>query len=58
MGVDPVPARHSVGAPGGVVALAFVAPPVIKLKYPAMIIVILIGVGAMIYSGGDRLDQG
>ena len=31
-------------------ALAFFAPPVIKLKDPAMIIVILIGVVAMIYS--------
>ena len=32
------------------VALAFFAPPAIKLKDPAMIIVILIGVAAMIYS--------
>ncbi|MEO7742542.1 MAG: hypothetical protein ABIR98_06385 [Usitatibacter sp.] len=31
-------------------ALAFFAPPVIKLKDPAMTIVILIGVAAMIYS--------
>jgi hypothetical protein len=31
-------------------ALAFFAPPVIKLKEPAMIVVILIGVVAMIYS--------
>jgi len=31
-------------------ALAFFAPPVIKLKEPAMIIVILIGVGAMVYN--------
>ncbi len=31
-------------------ALAFFAPPVIKLKDPAMIIVILIGVAAMVYS--------
>ena len=31
-------------------ALAFFAPPAIKLKDPAMIIVILIGVAAMIYS--------
>jgi 4-hydroxybenzoate polyprenyltransferase len=31
-------------------ALAFFAPPVIKLKDPAMIVVILIGVAAMIYS--------
>ena len=31
-------------------ALAFFAPPVIKLKEPAMIVVILIGVAAMIYS--------
>ncbi len=35
---------------GVTVALAFFAPPVIKLKDPAMIIVILIGVAAMIYS--------
>jgi formate hydrogenlyase subunit 3/multisubunit Na+/H+ antiporter MnhD subunit len=32
------------------VALAFFAPPVVKLKDPAMIIVILIGVAAMVYS--------
>jgi 4-hydroxybenzoate polyprenyltransferase len=31
-------------------ALAFFAPPVIKLKEPAMIIVILIGVAAMVYN--------
>lgn len=31
-------------------AIAFFAPPVIKLKDPAMIIVILIGVVAMVYS--------
>ena len=31
-------------------ALAFFAPPVVKLKDPAMIIVILIGVAAMVYS--------
>jgi len=31
-------------------ALAFFAPPVLKLKEPAMIVVILIGVVAMIYS--------
>ena len=31
-------------------ALAFFAPPAIKLKDPAMIIVILIGVAAMVYS--------
>jgi len=31
-------------------ALAFFAPPVIKLRDPAMIIVILIGVAAMVYS--------
>jgi hypothetical protein len=33
-----------------IMVVAFFAPPVIKLKDPAMIIVILIGVGAMIYS--------
>jgi hypothetical protein len=31
-------------------ALAFLAPPIVKLKDPAMIIVILIGVAAMVYS--------
>lgn len=31
-------------------ALAFYAVPAIKLKDPAMIVVILIGVGAMVYS--------
>lgn len=31
-------------------ALAFFAPPAIKLKDPAMIIIILIGVAAMIYN--------
>lgn len=31
-------------------ALAFFAPPVLKLKEPAMIVVIAIGVAAMIYS--------
>jgi hypothetical protein len=31
-------------------ALAFFAPPVVKLKDPAMIIVILIGVAGMVYS--------
>ncbi len=33
-----------------IMALAFFAPPVIKLKDPAMIIVILIGVAAMVYN--------
>jgi hypothetical protein len=32
------------------VAVAFFAPPVIKLKDPAMIIIMLIGVAAMIYN--------
>jgi len=31
-------------------ALSFFAPPAIKLKDPAMIIVLLIGVAAMIYN--------
>jgi formate hydrogenlyase subunit 3/multisubunit Na+/H+ antiporter MnhD subunit len=31
-------------------ALVFFAPPVFKLKDPSMIVVILIGVAAMIYS--------
>lgn len=33
-----------------IMVLAFFAPPAIKLKDPAMIIIILIGVAAMIYS--------
>jgi hypothetical protein len=32
------------------VAIAFFAVPVIKLKDPALLIVILIGVGAMVYN--------
>ncbi len=31
-------------------AVAFFAPPIIKLKDPALIIIILIGVAAMVYS--------
>lgn len=31
-------------------AIAFFLPPVLKLKEPAMIIVILIGVAAMVYN--------
>ncbi len=31
-------------------AIAFFLPPVLKLKNPAMIIVILIGVAAMVYN--------
>lgn len=31
-------------------ALAFFAPPAVKLKDPAMIIVLLIGVAAMVYN--------
>lgn len=31
-------------------ALAFFAPPVIKLKEPGLVIVILIGVAAMVYN--------
>ena len=31
-------------------ALAFFAPPIVKLRDPAMTIIILIGVAAMIYS--------
>ncbi len=33
-----------------VMALAFYAVPVVKLKDPAMIVVLIIGVAAMIYS--------
>jgi heme/copper-type cytochrome/quinol oxidase subunit 4 len=33
-----------------VLALAFYAAPVLKLKDPAMIVIILIGVVAMVYS--------
>lgn len=38
-------------------ALAFFAPPAIKLKDPAMIIVILIGVAAMIYSAIEFIRE-
>jgi len=38
-------------------ALAFFAPPVIKLKDPALIVVILIGVAAMIYSVIDVVRE-
>ncbi len=38
-------------------ALAFFAPPVVKLKDPAMIIVILIGVVAMIFSFADFVRE-
>jgi hypothetical protein len=31
-------------------ALAFLAPPLVKLKEPAMIIIVLIGVAAMVYN--------
>ena len=31
-------------------ALAFFAPPVIKLKEPGLIVVVLIGVAAMVYN--------
>ena len=31
-------------------ALAFLAPPLVKLKEPAMIVIVLIGVAAMIYN--------
>ncbi len=43
-------ARIVMGLIALAMALAFFAPPAIKLKNPAMIIVILIGVVAMIYS--------
>lgn len=33
----------------GAMALAFFAPPVVKLKDPAMIAVLLIGVAGMVY---------
>lgn len=39
------------------VALAFFAPPVIKLKDPALIIVILIGVVAMVFSFIDFIRE-
>jgi len=43
-------ARVVMAVIAGVMALAFYAVPVLKLKEPAMIIVMLIGVGAMVYS--------
>lgn len=38
-------------------ALAFFAPPVFKLRDPAMAIVILIGVAAMVYSFIDFVRE-
>ena len=38
-------------------ALAFFAPPAIKLKDPAMIVVILIGVAAMVYNFIEVLKE-
>jgi 4-hydroxybenzoate polyprenyltransferase len=43
-------AKIVMGVVALMMALAFFAPPVIKLKDPAMIIIILIGVAAMIYN--------
>ena len=40
-----------------VMALAFFAAPIVKLKDPAMIVVILIGVVAMIYSFIDFVRE-
>jgi hypothetical protein len=38
-------------------ALAFFAPPALKLKNPAMIIVILIGVAGMVYSAYEFVQK-
>lgn len=43
-------ARIVMGLIALAMAFAFFAPPVLKLKNPAMIIVILIGVAAMVYN--------
>lgn len=43
-------ARIVMGLIALAMAFAFFAPPVLKLKDPAMIIVILIGVAAMVYN--------
>ncbi len=43
-------AKMVMGAIALALALAFFTPPVIKLKDPAMIVIILIGVVAMIVS--------
>jgi uncharacterized membrane protein (UPF0136 family) len=43
-------AKIVMGLIASTMALAFFAPPMIKLKDPAMIVIILIGVAAMIYS--------
>ena len=43
-------AKIVMGLIGLAIAIAFFAVPVVKLKNPAMTIVILIGVAAMIYS--------
>lgn len=43
-------AKFVMGIVALAMALAFFAPPAIKLKDPAMIVVILIGVAAMVYN--------
>ena len=43
-------ARIVMGLIAIAMAIAFYAPPAIKLKDPAMIIVVLIGVAAMVYN--------
>lgn len=40
------------------IAVAFFAVPIVKLKDPALIIVVLIGVGAMIYNFIEELRDG
>jgi hypothetical protein len=39
-------------------AVAFFAVPIVKLKDPALIIVVLIGVGAMVYNFIEELRDG
>ena len=43
-------ARFVMGLLALAMALAFFAPPALKLKDPALIDVLLIGVGAMVYN--------
>ncbi|HSB25218.1 MAG TPA: hypothetical protein VLE94_19115 [Burkholderiaceae bacterium] len=50
--------RAVLGLIAVLMALAFFAAPALKLKDPAMIIVILIGVGAMVYNFIEVVREG
>jgi hypothetical protein len=50
--------RAVLGLIAVLMALAFFAAPALKLKDPAMIVVILIGVGAMVYNFIEVVREG